>query len=172
MAGEKVPKELTKKPEKLPEKKKGLPVLQILGAIVLLVLVGGFLWLNSMNSLGDVDTGVPKIGIDVLETPLSAKVGDTITITWRVLGVTADSSEVWYSANPRGGFGNDTDVSALTGEESTYEEKSSGKTTASEFEGQVFTTSIDVKYVPIFMRIHAVSGGKNYWTGEIAVMEE
>ncbi len=152
--------------------KKGLPILPIIAGIIVIAIIGGFLWLNSMNSLGDVDIGVPKIGIDVLETPLSAKVGDTITITWRVLGVTADSSEVVYSSLPRGGFGNDVDVSALTVEASTYEEKSEGQKTSSDFGGLVFTTNINVKYLPTFMRIHAGSGSKNYWTDEIVVMEE
>lgn len=158
---------------KLPEKKKGLPILPILGGVVLLLLVGGFLWINSMNdSLTESEMGIPKEGIDVLEAPLSASIGNTITIKWRVLGVTADSSEVVYSNNARGGFGSDFDTSSLTVEGSTYEDLARGTSTQSDFGGQIFATTVKVEYLPIFMRIHAVGNNKNYWTNEIVVVEE
>lgn len=155
-----------------PEPGKDLPVLPIIGGIVLVVLLVGFFALNSMNSLGDADTGVPALGIDVLEAPVTAAVGDTITVVWRVVGTTAESSELVYSSTPKGAFGADADVSGLTVDASGYEGRSAGQPASSEFSGSAFTASITVDYVPLFIRMHAVSGSNNYWTGELVVMPE
>jgi hypothetical protein len=164
-----------KKPvrRKMPEKKKGLPILQIIGAIIVIAIVGGVLVLQSLNDpISKSEMGIPDVGIDVLEAPYSANVGDSITITWRLIGVTVDKSELVYSNNARGGFGSDFDTSTLTVDGSTYEDISEGQPGESEFEGQTFTTTINVEYVPIFMRIHGVSGETNYWLqDELVVLE-
>jgi hypothetical protein len=153
--------------------KKGLPVIPIIVGIIVVIIAGGWLFLNSLNdSLEDVDFGVPEVGIDVLDSPIVASEGEEITVTWRVLGTTVDSSELVYSQLPKGGFGDDFDVSTLEVDGSGYEGMIEGQSAESDFEGQVFSANLRVEYSPLFMRIHAKSGETNYWTDELVVLGE
>ena len=169
-------KKAAKKPEKIAvikaePKKSGLPILQILGAIIVIGIIGGWLFLNSLDdSFEEVDFGVPDVGIDVLELPIMVDVGEQVTITWRVLGTDVDKSELVYSVLPKGEFGEDFDVSTLEVDGSGYERIVEGQAVESEFEGETFSATIDVEYTPVFMRIHAVSGPTNFWTDEFVLL--